>query len=158
MKGSVMEKMDKWFVFDIEADGLLDTITKVHVLSIMDVKTRQVQSTPNLDKIKEFFTSGYTLVGHNIICYDIPAVEKVLGIKVSCRPVDTLPLSWYLFHDRNKHGLEGFGDEFGIPKPKIEDWQEGTYDEYRTRCEQDVRINFELWKRLKSKLDEIYKK
>ena len=92
-----------------------------------------------------------------MIRFDIPAVEKVLGIKVKARLIDTLALSWYLHHDRMKHGLEGYGEDYGVPKPVIKDWNTLTPQEYAHRCDEDVKINNRLWRDLSMKLDKLYK-
>ena len=140
-------------VFDIETDGL--NSTKIHVVSWLD-NNGNVQHTHDYEAMRIFFTEAKELVGHNIIRFDIPAVENVLGIKVTARLIDTLPLSWYVHHQRNKHGLEGYGEEYGVPKPKIDDWQSLTKEEYAHRCNEDVKINARLWRDLNFKLDKLY--
>ena len=142
-------------VFDIETDGLLDQMTKIHVLSYSD-DNKTVIHTHDYDEMREFFLTRKTLVGHNIVRFDIPAVEKLLGIKVEARLIDTLALSWYIHHDRLKHGLEGYGDEFGVPKPEIKDWNTLTPEEYAHRCNEDVKINNRLWMLLNMKLNKLY--
>lgn len=142
-------------VFDIETDGLLDDLTKIHVLSY-SYDGKEVVSTGDYDEMREFFETHQYLVGHNIILFDIPAVEKVLGIKVKARLVDTLALSWYVNHHRTKHGLEGYGEDYGVPKPVIKDWDNLTYEEYAHRCSEDVKINYRLWIDLKMKLKRLY--
>jgi hypothetical protein len=142
-------------VFDIETDGLLDELTKIHVLSYSH-DGKEVHHTHDYDEMRKFFTETEVLVGHNIIRFDIPAVEKVLGIKVKARLIDTLALSWYLHHDRLKHGLEWYGVEYGIPKPVIKDWNSLTPQEYAHRCDEDVKINNRLWRDLDTKLNKLY--
>jgi hypothetical protein len=142
-------------VFDIETNGLLDVLTKIHVLSYSH-DGKEVKHTHDYDEMRKFFTETETLVGHNIIRFDIPAVEKVLGIKVNARLVDTLALSWYLNHDRQKHGLEGYGVDYGVPKPVIKDWDSLTAEEYAHRCDEDVKINSRLWRDLDIKLNKLY--
>jgi hypothetical protein len=142
-------------VFDIETNGLLDVLTKIHVLSYSH-DGKEVKHTHDYDEMRKFFTETETLVGHNIIRFDIPAVEKVLGIKVNSRLVDTLALSWYLNHDRQKHGLEGYGVDYGVPKPVIKDWDSLTAEEYAHRCDEDVKINARLWRDLDIKLNKLY--
>ena len=143
-------------VFDIETDGLLDVLTKIHVLSWMGTDG-QVHHTHDYEAMRIFFTEADVLVGHNIIRFDIPAVEKVLGIKVNARLVDTLAISWYLNHDRMKHGLEGYGVDYGVPKPVIDDWDNLTPQQYAHRCDEDVKINSRLWRELDTKLNKLYK-
>ena len=143
-------------VYDIETDGLLDELTKIHVLSYSD-DGKTVHHTHDYDEMREFFTTRKELVGHNHVRFDIPAVEKVLGIEVKARLIDTLALSWYLHHDRMKHGLEGYGEDYGVPKPVIKDWDNLTPEEYAHRCNEDVKINVRLWRDLEMKLDRLYK-
>ena len=141
-------------VFDIETDGLDPTL--IHVVSWSD-DMGQPKSTHDYEEMRSLFTDGVTLCGHNIIRYDIPAVEKILGIEVKSRLIDTLGLSWYLNYWKPKHGLAECGVEYGVPKPKIDDWENLDKEEYRNRCEQDVRINQVLWKNLDYKLSKLYK-
>ena len=142
-------------VFDIETNGLLDELDKIHVLSYMGTDG-QVHSMHDYDHMRTFFETVDVLIGHNICRFDIPAVEKVLGIKVKARLVDTLALSWYLNHERQKHGLEGYGEEYGVPKPVIKDWDNLTPEEYAHRCSEDVKINARLWRDLDHKLNRLY--
>tara|TARA_B110000503_G_scaffold103639_1_gene154701 strand:+ start:146 stop:1990 length:1845 start_codon:yes stop_codon:yes gene_type:complete len=142
-------------VFDIETDGLLDVLTKIHVMSWSN-EMGEVKHTHDYDEMRYVLLNTETLVGHNIIRFDIPAIEKVLGIEVKARLIDTLGLSWYLHHDRLKHGLEGYGEDYGVPKPKITDWDSLTPQEYAHRCDEDVKINNRLWRDLGMKLNKLY--
>ena len=143
-------------VFDIETDGLLDEMTKIHVMSWSN-DMGEVEHTHDYDEMRYVLLNTGTLVGHNIIRFDIPAVEKLLGIKVKARLIDTLALSWYINHTRMKHGLEGYGEEYGVPKPVIKDWNTLTPQEYAHRCDEDVKINNRLWRDLSLKLGKLYK-
>jgi hypothetical protein len=142
-------------VFDIETNGLLDALDKIHVLA-WSTDGKEVHHTHDYDEMRKFFTETEVLVGHNIIRFDTPAVEKVLGIKVKARLIDTLALSWYLNHDRLKHGLEGYGVEYGVPKPVVTDWNSLTPEDYAHRCIEDVKINSRLWRDLDIKLNRLY--
>jgi DNA polymerase III epsilon subunit-like protein len=143
-------------VFDIETDGLLDEMTKIHVMSWSN-DMGEVKHTHDYDEMRYVLLNTGTLVGHNNIRFDIPAVEKLLGIKVKARLIDTLALSWYINHGRMKHGLEGYGEEYGVPKPVIKDWNTLTPQEYAHRCDEDVKINNRLWRDLSLKLGKLYK-
>lgn len=142
-------------IFDVEADGLLDGATKIHVLAYTNSEGG-VSYTHDYDEMREILTSQKILIGHNIICYDIPVLERILGIKIKARLIDTLALSWYANHSRVRHGLETYGEDFGVPKPKIDDWQNLTKEEYAHRCVEDVKINSLLWGQLWNKLLKIY--
>lgn len=138
-------------VFDIEANGLRPT--KIHCLS---ANTGKINSTSNYDHMRKFFLNAKVLVGHNIQRYDIPSVERLLGIKVSAKLVDTLALSWYLEPTRPRHGLADWGEEFGVPKPLVEDWDNQPLEVYIHRCEEDVKINTLLWERQWRQLLKLY--
>ena len=66
-------------------------------------------------------------------------------------------MSWVINTDRPKHGLESFGEDFGIPKPEITDWVNLSEDEYIHRCQEDVKINCKLWENLIQKFMMVYK-
>ena len=140
-------------VFDIETDGF--NPTKIHVLSYVN-EEGQIQSTFDYEEMRTFFLNADALIGHNIIRYDIPTVEKILGIKVDARLIDTLPIAWYINHHLQKHGLAQYGEMYGVPKPKIDDWQNLSPEEYQYRCEEDVKINVRLWRDLHMKLKKLY--
>jgi len=142
-------------VFDIETDGLLNEMTKIHVLSYSD-DGKATHHTHDYDEMREFFATRKTLAGHNLVRFDAPAVEMILGIKIESRMIDTLALSWYINHGRMKHGLEGYGEEYGVPKPVIKDWNNLTPEEYAHRCDEDVKINVRLLRDLDLKLNKLY--
>lgn len=139
-------------IFDIEGDGLVPT--KIHCLSINNKDGSK--STTNYNNMRKFFTKAEVLVGHNITLWDIPQVERLLNIKVTALLVDTLALSWYLYPKMVKHGLEFWGEEFGVPKPPITDWDNLSIEEYIHRCEEDVKINKLLWDKMWRYLNDIY--
>ena len=109
-------------VFDVEADNLLEDATKIHCLSYTADGSSPV-TLFKYDDMRKLLLSQQGLIGHNIIGYDIPLLEKLLGIKIKARLFDTLPMSWVLNYNRPKHGLDSFGEDFGIPKPVIDDWK-----------------------------------
>lgn len=143
-------------VFDIEADGL--TPTKIHCLVAQDVVSGVFTRLTDSGDIVNWLLSQDTLIGHNIYRYDIPALERLLSIDISSKLIDTLALSWYIFHTRGKgeHGLASWGETFGIPKPEIDDWEGLSVEEYLHRCEEDVKINMKLWKKSWTALVRLY--
>lgn len=144
-------------LFDVESDGLLDSATKIHCLSYYDFGTQLIQSTTDYDEMRRIFTrTDLTLVGHNIIFYDILLLEMILGIKINAKIIDTLPLSWYLYPTEKKHGLEEWGEYFGVKKPKITDWANLPVSDYIHRCQEDVKINLKLWNKQYNHLKKLY--
>ena len=105
-------------LFDLESDGLHNDVTKIHCV-VYTNNGKDFTELTHYDDMREFFTSAKYLIGHDIIRYDTRVAQKILGIEIKAKLYDTLPLSWYLNHDRLKHGLEGFGEDFGIPKPNV---------------------------------------
>ena len=148
--------MMREFIFDIESDGLLDTVTKIHCLSYSQADGRFSGTIYSEKDIRDFFSHDYLYIGHHVIGYDFKALEKIYGIKRPKHIFDTLAWSWYLFPDRASHGLESCGEDFGVPKPKIDDWENLTIEEYTHRCEEDVKINTKLYELIKTKMKEIY--
>lgn len=147
------------WIADIESDGLLDTISKIHVLSFGYKMEDQwvVQSTNDYEAIKRFFTDPSKIVAmHNGLRFDVPAIEKILKIKVKATVIDTLALAWYVDIGRDRYNLFSYGEFFGFPKPPIDDWVGLTYEEYAHRCREDVKITIKLWERLLDKLRLIY--
>ena len=143
-------------VFDVEANGLLDKATKIHCLSYTS-DGKDYKTIFDYSDMRDLILSQHGLVGHNIIRYDVPLIEKILGIKIKARLFDTLPMSWVLNYNRSKHGLESFGEDFGIPKPQINDWHNLTNEEYAYRCTEDVKINWCLWQDLLKRFMFLYK-
>jgi len=142
-------------VFDVEANGLLDKATKIHCLSYTE-DGKNLVTLYDYGLIKDFLLKQKGLIGHNIVRYDIPLLEKILNVKIKARLFDTLPMSWVLNCSRSKHGLESFGEDFGILKPEITDWNNLSQEDYKYRCEEDVKINFLLWKNLLDRFMFIY--
>lgn len=143
-------------VVDIETDGLRGDVTKIHVLSYT-LDGEDPTSLFDYDEMREFLQERKWIAGHDFIRYDKPVLEEILGIRIRATIYDTLPLSWYLNYDRPKHGLESFGEDFGVPKPKVTDWKNLTPEEYAHRCEEDVKINWLLFKDLTKRLKLLYK-
>ena len=149
----------KKFIFDLEGDSLQPT--KIHVVSYASWNGErwEVRSITDYERMKAFFSQKDVMfIGHNIISFDIPVVKKILGIEIdpSCRLVDTLALAWYLYPNRKKYGIEYFGEEFGVKKPEITDWENLSLEEYVNRCQEDVRITLILWNNLYNGMSEIY--
>lgn len=112
--------------------------------------------TSDYDVMRKFLLSCDVLIGHNIRRWDIPQLERLLGIKITARIVDTLALSWYLYPSRHKHGLADWGEYFGVKKPEIDDWENLSQEEYEHRCKEDVKINVLLWNKMFAYLLDIY--
>ena len=146
-------KLRETLIFDIETDGL--NPSKIHCMSYHYLG--ETKSTTNYEEMKTILTKDVVLVGHNIALYDIPALEKLLSIKIGDNFVDTLALSWFLYPKRLRHGLEDWGVELGKHKVQINDWENLTTEEYIERCEGDVLINLMLYEKMLNDLNVLYR-
>ena len=138
------------FCWDTEANGLLDTVTKIHCLSYKALD-EDVQTVT--DNYGDVFKEGDTWIAHNQYGYDLPLLIKLGIIKDftvnsvtmmddtvrTVQFIDSLALSreWYPDLPR-KHGLLAWSKELGTYKPTIDDWDNLELKEYIERCEEDV--------------------
>jgi len=140
---------------DLEANGLLEDVTKIHCLGIEWYGEYKV--TSEYSDIVKFFSGDYYFVMHNGLCYDRPLLKKILSLDIPHeRFIDTLAISWALHPKREKHGLESWGEELGVVKPAIEDWENLTQEDYNHRVREDAKIQTLLWKKFVGELTELY--
>lgn len=154
--------MSKIYFSDIETTGLLHHLieqgesAKMHNFCAMSSETNKMWTIHDKETISKFLNRDIILVMHNGICYDKNALIH-FGFDVSkVHFVDTLALSWYLDLKRDKHGLESYGIEAGVPKPEIKDWESLTQEDYDNRVQEDVKIQAYTFKKLKRMFEELY--
>lgn len=151
------------FAADIETTGLLEQMQKqenpkLHNFCAIDIETPLTILYEGHQKkeLQAFLDEGHTLIMHNGKLFDGEALE-FLGYKLgNTKIIDTLALSWYLEPMRLRHGLAEYGEEFGVPKPPIEDWENLTQEEYNHRVKEDCKIQKRLWQRQVAKLNKLY--
>ena len=142
----------KQVVFDIEANGLKPT--KVWVIVACDLSNRELQVFSG-DTLQDFnaYIKDAEVIGHNIIGYDIPVLERLLGTDFSsCKVTDTLVLSRLTDPSREGgHSLDSWGQRLGFAKGEHNDWTTFSQDmvEY---CKQDVRVNCKVYDALQGVL------
>jgi DNA polymerase I len=122
---------------DLEANGLTpDTIWCV-VTSENGVST--VHTTP--DTLSEALRGSVSVVGHNLIGYDMPVLERLWGITVAPeRVLDTLVLSrLYEPSKSGGHSLRNWGECLGFPKGDHTDWTQLS-QEMIDYCIRDVEV------------------
>ena len=128
-------------IFDIEADGLDPTVIHCIVAKEWGGAVHTFDNTQIEEGIK-FLENAEVLIGHNIIGYDIPVIEKLHGATVTHKLEDTLVMS-RLFNPvrENGHSLKTWGWRVGMAKQE----QPETFDEYTPAmldyCVQDVKLN-----------------
>ena len=96
------------YIFDIEGDNLLVEATQIWLAVAIDADSGQEHrfTQDQLPQFAELLANANELIGHNIIMYDIPVCERLLGIKINAKLVDTLVVSRMMYPDRyNKKNL-----------------------------------------------------
>lgn len=150
-----LDDLKNYYVFDIEANGL-DDANQVWCLVAQNVATEELYSFVGHDAIRRWVSelpSDAVLVGHNAISYDIPTLNRILGVGLSLhRCVDTLVLS-YLYHPHlpGGHSLDAWGERLKYPKGSYSDWTH--YNERMLDyCQQDVRLTRRVFLALRDRM------
>lgn len=162
---------NKRFIFDLETNGLLDVLTSIHCLVIRDIDTGEIfdyrpeEVCKGLDKLAQ----ASLLVGHNIIGFDIPAIQKVRPEwKHNALVRDSFVcarLFWpHIAEDDfakyktaklpgqliGTHKLEAWGYRLGILKDEYKGGWEAWNETMHAYCIQDVRVTATLWQRIEN--------
>jgi len=145
--------------FDIETDGL--DATKVHcICAMLDNDEPTVYNFIGGEAnglFRKWLASESvdTLVGHNIIGFDVPVLRRITGMDWSFNLRDTLVLS--RLHNpslEGGHSLRAWGERLG----KYKDDYQGGWEEYSQEmlsyCQQDVRVTKNLYQHLSNQDDE----
>jgi len=147
-------------VFDIEANGL--DPTEIWCVVMYDIDSRNTHVCYEKQYFWDWLVTDQMerdvepveFIGHNILGYDIPVLEKLWDISFAGHKLtDTLVMSRLAEPSRQGgHSLESWGDRLGCPKGEHSDWLNFSQDmvEY---CKQDVRVNELVYKRLLRDLD-----
>ena len=125
-------------IWDIETDGLKPNVIWC-LCAIKDDKMYTLEM-PTKEMVEELFADVTEHVGHNIINYDIPAVERILGVQIQGDVTDTLVLSrLYNPSLEGGHSLAAWGERLKFAKGDYCDWTTLT-PEMLEYCKQDVRV------------------
>ena len=138
-------------VFDIETDDLQATL--VHCIVAQDAETGKIFKFPphKLEEGYRFLSTADRLIGHNIIGFDIPMVQKFGGVDLSKKEViDTLVLSRLFNPNRDGgHSLESWGFRLGLAKIEFDDYKNYS-NEMLEYCVRDVTLNTLVYKNLRN--------
>ena len=139
----------KNLIFDIEADGLTPSKIWCIVAKDLDSNTVYEYGPDKLEEGIELLKNAETLVGHNIIGYDIPVIEKLHRVKLTSNVIDTLVLS-RLFQPvrENGHSLRTWGYRIGVHKQVQPDDFDCYTPEMLSYCRQDVLLNEQVYLKL----------
>ena len=157
----------KFFVFDLETDGLYDEVTTIHCLVLHDLNRDQT-FTYGPDSIAvglEHLATAHVLIGQNILFYDIPVIRKLYPFYTfaAARIIDTLITTRLIWpkeklYDmdteqymqvppklRGSASLKAWGYRLSDYKIDFKDFKEYS-EEMLAYCIQDVSVTTQLFK------------
>lgn len=167
-------------IFDIETDGLLQDLTKIHCLEVYETETNTwrhyTDNDSNYLPIKIGIDSlmlADEIAGHNIVKFDLPALQKIYPyFNPKGKIFDTLLMSKLVYPDigeeddiliknnklpsklRGRYSLKSWGYRLNELKGDYCEqencWSEWTPDMQRY-CQQDVMVTKALYDKLKTK-------
>jgi DNA polymerase I-like protein with 3'-5' exonuclease and polymerase domains len=162
------------YIWDIEADNLLDEVTQVWCHAFRDINTNEVHTfdpTQTQEAI-DFMDKSKKLIGHNIFDYDLRVIEKLHGYTYKGEVVDTLVYSRTIWPDvkeidfkLNKrgnfpqkligsHSLKAWGYRLGELKGDFNTGSESfaAYTpEMLDYCVQDTAVTHKLYRKIMEK-------
>ena len=105
---------------DLESDGL--NPTRIWCVVTRENGVNQIHTSP--ETLSEALRSSVSVVGHNLIGYDLPVLNRLWGFSVASeRIIDTLVLSRLADPSKSGgHSLRNWGNELGFPKGDHNDW------------------------------------
>jgi len=89
------------YIWDLEADNLLDEVTQVWCHVFRDVDTDEVHTfdPTQTQEALDFMDKAKTLIGHNITDYDLRVIKKLHGYTYKGEVIDTLVYSRTVWPD-----------------------------------------------------------
>ena len=140
-------------VWDIETNGLKPSV--IWCLCAIKGDKMYTLEMPTKEMVEELFADVTEHVGHNLINYDIPVVERLLGVQVTGQITDTLVMSrLYNPNLEGGHSLDAWGQRLNFPKGDYHDWSALT-PEMVEYCKQDVSVTERLHEKLSGLLSEF---
>ena len=134
---------------DIETNGL--DPSRIWCAVTRQNGVNKVHTSP--ESLSEALRSSQSVVGHNLIGYDMPVLKRLWKLSVNPeRIVDTLVLSRLVDPSREGgHSLRNWGNQLGFPKGDHDDWSSLSMQmvEY---CERDVEVTEAVHNKLTSEL------
>ena len=160
-------------LFDLETDGFLEDVTKIHCAVTYDTDTQEYKRyrPEDIDTLIDDLKGADSIGAHNGINYDIPVIEKLYGIDLykECKVLDTFVLSRIAYYNlmnldegnkslppavKGSHSLKAWGMRLGEYKGEYGS-QDNAWDTFNEEmldyCEQDVKVTVKLYERLLKK-------
>ncbi len=123
-------------VLDIETNLAHD---KIHVVVTKDIDTGEVRTWKVADNLREYLKGVSLIVGHNVIGFDAPVLNRLWKTKIRLNQVyDTLIVSRLLDPSRETgHSLEAWGNTLGFHKidyAAVWQWMMDRKEAYAGEC------------------------
>ena len=137
-------------IFDIETTMTAD---KIWCIVCKHGDTYYQFREDKLHRFEDFIKQTDEVIGHNILGFDIPVVNKIFGYDLfaNCKKTDTLILSRLLNPMiEGGHSLKNWGTKLGHNKIHFEQFDFFT-EEMLTYCRNDVELTERLYKFLSTK-------
>lgn len=171
-------------ILDLETDGLLPDVTKIHCAVTYDTVTKEcnnyicdnvfdamsqnvgspVKGTYALRDLPDALDKTSQLCCHNGIGFDLRVLRVILNYEYKGVYIDTFLLSRILFPDieapendhgsRSRHSVESWGIRFGHPKVKHDDWSKFSM-EMLHRCVEDTKIQGQIYEHCHKTMQEL---
>ena len=157
-------------VFDIEANGLNEItidrrlnkeVDKVWCLVAKDLLTGKVYTYKGTEIAAgvELLRKADKLIGHNILMYDLPVLERFYGGAINTPAVDTLVVSRLMYPDIRNHPLKGnslacWGKNLGEFKTDYSGGFESYNIDMLHYCQQDVEVSAKIYEAQKKYIED----
>ena len=160
-------------ILDLESDGLLDTITKIHLLVYRNLNTGELTISSTHSEIINSLDDlqDKKIIGHNILGFDLIALKKLYDFSIPIdQTLDTLILSRLIYPNLREtdskvrkieaklwgsHSLKAWGERLGSFKGTFNQ-QEDAFKELTTEmidyCVNDVHLTELLHEHLSNNL------
>jgi DNA polymerase I-like protein with 3'-5' exonuclease and polymerase domains len=167
-KFSLSPKPNETFlVFDCETNGLYDKASTTFCVVLYDINKQQT-FTYGPDCIAaalEHLATADVLIGHNVIFYDLPVLEKLYSFKTTACVIDTLICTRLIWpkeileeldneqypqvpeKNRGSASLKAWGYRLADHKIEFKDFSEYS-QEMLEYCTQDVMVTYKLWQHI----------
>jgi len=142
-------------ILDIEANGLKPDIIWVIVAKELDSGTNNIFLADEINRFGSWCRDNgiSSIIGHNVLGYDIPVMEKIIpDFKWEGEVEDTLVMSRLANPQREGgHSLNSWGERLLFPKGEHNEWDKFSWKmvEY---CQRDVDVTAKTYTQLKLEL------
>ncbi len=146
---------DKYWAIDIEGNDLFPKVSRIWCAVAFNIVSREVVRLVGHDEIKQWFDdhADCVFIGHNILGYDMPALNKVLGTRIKLTQcIDTMLMSMFYNPSMDGgHSLEAWGIRLRYPK---QEWTD--FSKYQPAmldyCENDTKLCARIYRMVASRM------